>query len=150
MTLDELQVLRRQRPNIAGLHAPTLPAAWARCPALRNRQAAWGPEIPVRLPRDRDGLPGMAGGAWGHAPPPPPAPPAPPRHRGCAAWHGRWLQDYIEKENRRLEAEQQFWAKEIVVKINYKYSPNLTIIDTPGAMGSWHWAAQPRTPGAMG
>ena len=42
------------------------------------------------------------------------------------------LQDYIESENARLEREQQFWAKEIVVKIEYKFCPNLTIIDTPG------------------
>ena len=41
-------------------------------------------------------------------------------------------QEYIENENARLEREQQFWAKEIVVKIEYKYCPNLTIIDTPG------------------
>ena len=43
------------------------------------------------------------------------------------------MQDYIENENGRLEREQQFWSKEIVVKIEYKYCPNLTIIDTPGA-----------------
>ena len=42
------------------------------------------------------------------------------------------VQDYIENENGRLEREQQFWSKEIVVKIEYKYCPNLTIIDTPG------------------
>lgn len=48
----------------------------------------------------------------------------------------RAAQDYIEQENRRLESEHQFWAKEIIVKINYKFSPNLTIIDTPGAHGS--------------
>ena len=44
------------------------------------------------------------------------------------------LQEYIESENRRLESEasDNFWAKEIVVKIEYKYCPNLTIIDTPG------------------
>lgn len=45
-------------------------------------------------------------------------------------------QEYIENENARLEREQQFWAKEIVVKIEYKYCPNLTIIDTPGAYAS--------------
>lgn len=43
-------------------------------------------------------------------------------------------QDYIEAENARLEREGQFWSKEIVVRIEYKYCPNLTIIDTPGAM----------------
>lgn len=42
-------------------------------------------------------------------------------------------QEHIESENGRLEREQQFWAKEIVVKIEYKFCPNLTIIDTPGA-----------------
>ena len=41
-------------------------------------------------------------------------------------------QEHIEGENGRLEREQQFWAKEIVVKIEYKFCPNLTIIDTPG------------------
>ena len=46
----------------------------------------------------------------------------------------RFLQDYIESENARLEREQQFWAKEIVVKIEYKFCPNLTIIDTPGEL----------------
>ena len=47
------------------------------------------------------------------------------------------LQDYIENENARLEREQQFWAKEIVVKIEYKFCPNLTIIDTPGQHHSY-------------
>ena len=42
------------------------------------------------------------------------------------------LKDYIEAENNRLEAEQQFWSREIVVRIEYKHCPNLTIIDTPG------------------
>lgn len=46
------------------------------------------------------------------------------------------MQDYIENENGRLEREQQFWSKEIVVKIEYKYCPNLTIIDTPGKLTS--------------
>lgn len=33
----------------------------------------------------------------------------------------------------RLEREScQFSAKEIIVKVEYKYCPNLTIIDTPG------------------
>lgn len=31
-----------------------------------------------------------------------------------------------------FQVEEQFWNREIVVKIEYKYSPNLTIIDTPG------------------
>ncbi|CAM6084481.1 unnamed protein product [Calypogeia fissa] len=47
------------------------------------------------------------------------------------------LQAYIESENLRLEREVcQFWAKEIVVKIEYKYCPNLTIIDTPGLISA--------------
>mmetsp|Transcript_3618 Transcript_3618/g.13104 ORF Transcript_3618/g.13104 Transcript_3618/m.13104 type:complete len:836 (-) Transcript_3618:783-3290(-) len=47
------------------------------------------------------------------------------------------LQEYIESENRRLEAEHdKFWAKEIVVRIEYKYCPNLTIIDTPGLISA--------------
>ena len=48
------------------------------------------------------------------------------------------LQEYIASENLRLSTENQFWSKEIVVKIEYKYSPNLTIIDTPGTLShSW-------------
>ncbi|KAL2609364.1 hypothetical protein R1flu_027937 [Riccia fluitans] len=47
------------------------------------------------------------------------------------------LQAYIESENMRLELEpSQFWAKEIVVKIEYKFCPNLTIIDTPGLISA--------------
>jgi len=42
------------------------------------------------------------------------------------------VQEYIENENARLERDQQFWQREIVVKIEYKFCPNLTIIDTPG------------------
>ncbi|RVW42067.1 Dynamin-like protein ARC5 [Vitis vinifera] len=40
---------------------------------------------------------------------------------------------YIEAENMRLEREPcQFSAKEIIIRVEYKYCPNLTIIDTPG------------------
>ena len=46
------------------------------------------------------------------------------------------LQEYIEAENRRLEEEAGFWSKEIVVRIQYKYCPNLTIVDTPGLSDS--------------
>ena len=46
------------------------------------------------------------------------------------------VQEHIESENARLEREQQFWAKEIVVKIEYKFCPNLTIIDTPGLISA--------------
>ncbi|CAN4084788.1 unnamed protein product [Withania somnifera] len=43
------------------------------------------------------------------------------------------IQAYIEAENMRLEKETcQFSAKEIIISIEYKYCPNLTIIDTPG------------------
>ncbi|CAK9236168.1 unnamed protein product [Sphagnum tenellum] len=47
------------------------------------------------------------------------------------------LQAYIQAENMRLEHEAcQFWAKEIILKIEYKYCPNLTIIDTPGLIAA--------------
>ncbi|RAL44982.1 hypothetical protein DM860_003741 [Cuscuta australis] len=50
--------------------------------------------------------------------------------------HERSLQEiqaFIEAENMRLEKEPcQFSAKEIIIRIEYKYCPNLTIIDTPG------------------
>ena len=56
------------------------------------------------------------------------------------------LQRYIESENRRLESDNGFWAKDIVVRIEYKFCPNLTIIDTPGliaaAPGRKHTATQ--------
>lgn len=43
------------------------------------------------------------------------------------------LQAYIEAENMRLESETfQFSSKEIIIRVEYKYCPNLTIIDTPG------------------
>ncbi|XP_057415995.1 dynamin-like protein ARC5 [Lotus japonicus] len=43
------------------------------------------------------------------------------------------IQAYIEAENARLERDScQFSAKEIIIKVEYKYCPNLTIIDTPG------------------
>ncbi|KAJ4836574.1 hypothetical protein Tsubulata_035499, partial [Turnera subulata] len=44
------------------------------------------------------------------------------------------IQAYIESENMRLEKESscQFSAKEIIIRVEYKYCPNLTIIDTPG------------------
>lgn len=52
-------------------------------------------------------------------------------HAACPACCSSF-QEHIEMENRRLEEEGQFWAKEIVVRIEYKFCPNLTIIDTPG------------------
>ncbi|GAA0141342.1 membrane traffic protein [Lithospermum erythrorhizon] len=43
------------------------------------------------------------------------------------------IQEYIEAENMRLERDLcQFSSKEIIIKIEYKHCPNLTIIDTPG------------------
>ncbi|PUZ63167.1 hypothetical protein GQ55_3G046200 [Panicum hallii var. hallii] len=43
------------------------------------------------------------------------------------------IQAYIEAENMRLENDPcQFSDKEIIVKVEYKHCPNLTIIDTPG------------------
>ncbi|KAL1328165.1 hypothetical protein AAHE18_13G354700 [Arachis hypogaea] len=43
------------------------------------------------------------------------------------------IQAYIEAENERLERDScQFSAKEIIIRVEYKYCPNLTIIDTPG------------------
>ncbi|XP_050376301.1 dynamin-like protein ARC5 [Argentina anserina] len=43
------------------------------------------------------------------------------------------IQAYIEAENMRLEKEPSlFSAKEIIIRVEYKYCPNLTIIDTPG------------------
>ncbi|XP_039835821.1 dynamin-like protein ARC5 isoform X2 [Panicum virgatum] len=43
------------------------------------------------------------------------------------------IQAYIEAENMRLESDPcQFSDKEIIVKVEYKHCPNLTIIDTPG------------------
>nr|XP_011465589.1 PREDICTED: dynamin-like protein ARC5 isoform X1 [Fragaria vesca subsp. vesca] len=43
------------------------------------------------------------------------------------------IQAYIEAENIRLEKEPSlFSAKEIIIRVDYKYCPNLTIIDTPG------------------
>ncbi|CAN6344578.1 unnamed protein product [Urochloa humidicola] len=43
------------------------------------------------------------------------------------------IQAYIEAENMRLEKEPcQFSEKEIIIKVEYKHCPNLTIIDTPG------------------
>ncbi|KAJ8479100.1 hypothetical protein OPV22_022827 [Ensete ventricosum] len=43
------------------------------------------------------------------------------------------IQAYIEAENMRLESDPcQFSEKEIIIRIEYKYCPNLTIIDTPG------------------
>ncbi|CAO2842107.1 unnamed protein product [Amaranthus hypochondriacus] len=43
------------------------------------------------------------------------------------------IQAFIEAENMRLQSEPcQFSSKEIILRVEYKYCPNLTIIDTPG------------------
>ena len=44
------------------------------------------------------------------------------------------LQDYVTRENHRLERLDGFAAEEIVVRIEYKYCPNLSIVDTPGLL----------------
>ncbi|WVZ88677.1 hypothetical protein U9M48_035169 [Paspalum notatum var. saurae] len=55
---------------------------------------------------------------------------------GCDAGRSMPLADiqaYIEAENLRLENDPcQFSEKEIIINIEYKNSPNLTIVDTPG------------------
>ena len=44
-----------------------------------------------------------------------------------------YFQAYIEAENKRLENDpSQFSAKEIIIRIEYKHCPHLTIIDTTG------------------
>lgn len=44
------------------------------------------------------------------------------------------IQQYIEAENRRLEADPTrcFDHREIVVRVEYRYCPNMVMIDTPG------------------
>ncbi|KAK4538252.1 hypothetical protein CDCA_CDCA16G4277 [Cyanidium caldarium] len=44
------------------------------------------------------------------------------------------IQMYIEAENAKLEADpfRSFDPEEVVLRIEYKYCPNLTLIDTPG------------------
>lgn len=44
------------------------------------------------------------------------------------------LKAYIESENVRLGDENRFDRTDIIVQIRYKLCPNLTIIDTPGAV----------------
>ncbi|CAI5508276.1 unnamed protein product [Closterium sp. Naga37s-1] len=47
------------------------------------------------------------------------------------------LQAYIESENQRLEKDMgRFSDREVVVRVEYKYCPNLTIIDTPGLISA--------------
>lgn len=42
------------------------------------------------------------------------------------------LREFIESENQRLNTANQFQNKDIVIRIEYRFCPNLTIIDTPG------------------
>lgn len=44
------------------------------------------------------------------------------------------LQAYIERENDRLERVGAFSAEEIVVRIEYRHCPNLSLVDTPGLL----------------
>ena len=46
------------------------------------------------------------------------------------------LQAHIERENLALERLGTFAAEEIVVRIEYKYCPNLSIVDTPGLLST--------------
>ena len=52
------------------------------------------------------------------------------------------IQDYIEKENRRLERDpmRSFEAREINLRMEYRHCPNMILIDTPGLI------AAPRIP----
>jgi hypothetical protein len=51
-------------------------------------------------------------------------------------------QAYIDADNAMLEREQRFASREIVVRMEYKHCPNLTIIDTPGTIGAGTDAGQ--------
>lgn len=44
------------------------------------------------------------------------------------------LQKFIAAENDRLESEDTFAEEDIIVRMHYEFSPNITIIDTPGAL----------------
>jgi len=48
------------------------------------------------------------------------------------------IQDYIEAENRRLEKDpvRSFDGREINVRMEYKYCPNMILIDTPGLISA--------------
>jgi hypothetical protein len=52
------------------------------------------------------------------------------------------IQDYIDKENRRLERDpmRSFDPREINIRMEYKHCPNMILIDTPGLI------AAPRVP----
>jgi hypothetical protein len=48
------------------------------------------------------------------------------------------IQEYIEKENRRLERDpmRSFESKEINIRMEYKHCPNMILIDTPGLISA--------------
>eukprot|EP00574_Skeletonema_japonicum_P008543 CAMPEP_0201725034 /NCGR_PEP_ID=MMETSP0593-20130828/8561_1 /ASSEMBLY_ACC=CAM_ASM_000672 /TAXON_ID=267983 /ORGANISM="Skeletonema japonicum, Strain CCMP2506" /LENGTH=933 /DNA_ID=CAMNT_0048216349 /DNA_START=199 /DNA_END=3000 /DNA_ORIENTATION=+ len=48
------------------------------------------------------------------------------------------IQEYIEAENRRLEKDpvRSFDSREINVRMEYKYCPNMILIDTPGLISA--------------
>jgi len=48
------------------------------------------------------------------------------------------IQDYIEKENRRLERDpvRSFDSREINIRMEYKHCPNMILIDTPGLISA--------------
>lgn len=48
------------------------------------------------------------------------------------------IQDYIESENRRLEKDpvRSFDSREINIRMEYKYCPNMILIDTPGLISA--------------
>jgi phosphosulfolactate phosphohydrolase-like enzyme len=48
------------------------------------------------------------------------------------------IQDYIEKENRRLELDpmRSFDSREINIRMEYKHCPNMILIDTPGLISA--------------
>lgn len=52
------------------------------------------------------------------------------------------IQDYIDKENRRLERDpmRSFESREINIRMEYRFCPNMILIDTPGLI------AAPRIP----
>jgi GTPase SAR1 family protein len=48
------------------------------------------------------------------------------------------IQDYIDKENRRLERDpvRSFESREINIRMEYKHCPNMILIDTPGLISA--------------
>ena len=55
------------------------------------------------------------------------------------------LQGHIQAANEELAAVSSFSGRDIVVRIDFKYSPNLTIIDTPGLLSVVPSSHRPRT-----